>query len=70
MKIEIKSEDNDPIEWEFTVPASQVDMQRIWFELSKVNVFARASYLVELKLRAPVTFGLYCDYVKLRMVSQ
>lgn len=49
------------IEWEFGVRPSEVDLARIYSELSKMNIFSRASYLVEFEKNAPHTFNLYRD---------
>ncbi len=51
---------DDPIEWQFDVPASQVDIDRIYRECSEMNVFARAGYLVALEKNAPKVFERYC----------
>lgn len=53
---------NDPIEWDFGVPASQVDLERMWNECRAVGLFSRTSYVAELKRHAPVTYKLYEQY--------
>lgn len=47
----------DPIEWEFDVPASQVDLKRIVGELNGVKAIYTYAYMEQLKKNAPTTFA-------------
>lgn len=54
----------DPIEWEFSVPASRVDLHRIYQELSCLPAIFAAAYLGELKMHAPVTYAMFAEYAE------
>jgi hypothetical protein len=47
----------DPVEWEFGVPASQVDVERIVRELRGLTVVAVQMYLGALKRKAPTVYA-------------
>ena len=47
---------SDPVEWDFGVPASQVDVQRIHDELQGIPAIYVYAYLGELKTRAPTVY--------------
>lgn len=50
---------DDPIEWEFGVPASQVDLERIERELRYVPAAMCFVYLDALKTNAPTVYGRF-----------
>lgn len=52
---------SDPIEWDFGVPPSQVDIDQIHAECLGLDVFSRASYILTLETKAPTTFLHYRD---------
>jgi hypothetical protein len=55
---------SDPVEWEFGVPASQVDIQRLCSELIGLPAIYVYSYIDQLKKNAPVVYGRFVEYAR------
>lgn len=50
---------DDPIEWGFGVPSSQVDIDRINKELRGMTLMQYVLYMKDFKTKAPKTFSIY-----------
>jgi len=55
---------DDPIEWEFGVPASQVDLERLHSEASSVSTIMALIYFEQFRLKAPITYMRYKKWVE------
>ena len=55
---------NDPIEWEFGVPASKVDLERLYSEACNITTIMALVYYEQLKLKAPVTYARYKKWIE------
>lgn len=55
---------SDPIEWEFGVPASQVDVRRIWEELAGASGAQTLAYLGALRQNAPTVYRRLGEWAK------
>lgn len=59
---------SDPIEWEFGVPASKVDLERIWIELGGMPAIYSIAYINDLKAKAPTVHRRLMAWAKERGV--
>jgi hypothetical protein len=50
---------DDPIEWGFGVPSSQVDIDRINREIRGLTLMQYVLYMKDFKTKAPKTFSRY-----------
>lgn len=50
------TEEKDIYEWDFPVPSSQVDLERIAYECEYISTIMALIYLKSLREKAPVVF--------------